>query len=118
MGPMADEARAIPEQRRRLPRTWTAYLALAVPVLGLLELAAHFFFSHRAPTKEQWADVRPLVASWHHPGDVVVISPFWAEPMARLKFGDAMMPLREVARPDITRYARALEVSIVGGHAS
>ena len=38
--------------------------------------------------------------------------------MARLKFGDALMPLREVARPDITRYARALEVSIVGGHAS
>ena len=118
MGPIADEARAIPEQPRRSRRAWPAYLALAVPVLGLLELGAHVFFSHRAPTQEQWADVRPLVNSWHHPGDVVVISPYWAEPMARIKFGDALMPLREVARPDITRYARALEVSIVGAHVS
>lgn len=58
--------------------------------------------------------MRPLVASWSKPGDVVVIAPYWAEPLARRSFGDALMPLRDVARPDTTRYAEALEVSTLG----
>ena len=78
-----------------------------------------FFFSHRAPTKEQWADVRPLVASWHHPGDVVVISPFWAEPMARLKFGDALMPSARGRAPrHYPLRAGARGIDSVGGHVS
>jgi hypothetical protein len=93
------------------------YLPLLVPIVGLVELGAHFFFSRRAPTHDQWNEVRALLASWYEPGDVVVIAPHWAEPMARWSFGDALMPLRDVARPDATRYAKALEVSILGSRA-
>jgi hypothetical protein len=88
--------------------------ALLVPALGLLELGAHVFFSRRAPTKGQWDDIRPLVASWYEPGEVVVIAPYWAEPMARWSFGDSLMPTREVARGDITGYVRAIEVATLG----
>src|SRR6266545_2200523 len=90
------------------------YLPLLVPIVGLAEFGAQFFFSRRAPTHDQWTEVRALVASWYEAGDLVVIAPHWAEPMARWSFGDSLMPLRDVARPDATRYAKALEVSIVG----
>ncbi len=95
-------------------RRTAKYLPLAVPLLGLLELWAHSFFSRRAPSASAWAELAPLVRSWYQPGDLVVVAPFWAEPMARWKFGDAIMPTRDVARPDATRYARAIEVSTLG----
>src|SRR5439155_24203778 len=90
------------------------YLPLAVPLVGLVELGAHWFFSRRAPNEREWADVRPLVASWYRAGDVIVVAPYWAEPMARWKFGDDLMPAKDVARPDASRYADAIEVSTLG----
>jgi hypothetical protein len=83
----------------------------------LAELGAHFYFARRAPTTEEWSAVKPLVQSQFHAGEPVVIAPYWAEPMARFAFGDELMPIREVARPDVTRYAEALEVSILGQRA-
>jgi hypothetical protein len=90
---------------------------LLVPAAGLLELGAHLFFSHRAPTKHQWDDVRSLVAAWYQPGEVVVVAPYWAEPMARWSFGDALMPTRDVARGDATGYVQAIEVATLGSRA-
>jgi hypothetical protein len=104
--------RPAPQPARR-----ARYFALLVPLFGLAELGAHFYFARRAPNAEEWSAVRPLVASWHKAGDAVVIAPYWAEPMARLAFGDELMPIRDVARPDVTRYTGALEVSILGGRA-
>jgi hypothetical protein len=93
------------------------YLALLVPLFGLVELGAHFYFARRAPKAQEWTAVRPAVAAWYKSGDVVVVAPYWAEPMARLAFGDELMPLRDVARPDVTRYREAIEVSILGRRA-
>ncbi len=95
-------------------RNKAKYLPLAVPLFAVCELGAHVYFSRRAPNEAQWASVRPLVASWYKPGDVVVVAPYWAEPMARWKFGEQLMPLADVARPDPTRYAEAIEVSAMG----
>jgi hypothetical protein len=95
-------------------RSKAKYVPFAVPLLGLAELGAYVFFSRRAPNEKDWADVRPLVASWYTPGDVVVVAPYWAEPMARWKFGDELMPVRDVARPDPSGYAQAIEVSTLG----
>jgi hypothetical protein len=92
-------------------------LALLVPLFGLVELVAHFYFAQRAPKSEEWTAARPLIASWYKAGAVVVIAPYWAEPMARLAFGDELMPMRDVARPDVTRYPEALEISILGRRA-
>jgi hypothetical protein len=94
------------------------YLPLAVPLFGLFELGAQAFFSRRAPSEKDWAEVRPLVASWFSPGGLVVIAPHWAEPMARWKFGDDLMPPRDVARPDASRYPHAIEVSTLGSRST
>jgi len=92
----------------------TAWLAFSVPLLATSELVAHLFFAHRAPTPDQWAASKPAVQAAYRPGQAVVIAPYWAEPMARWKFGDQLMPLRDVARPDMTRYPEAIEVSAMG----
>jgi hypothetical protein len=87
---------------------------LAVAVVGLLELGFHVHFSHAAPTLEAWSQLQPAVAGQVVPGELIVVSPEWAEPNARLSFGDALMPLEHVARPDESAFERALEVSILG----
>jgi len=94
-----------------------AWLALAVPLLAVCELVAHFWFAHRAPTPAQWEAAAPAVLAARGPGAVVVVAPYWAEPMARWKLGDKLMPLRDVARPDVTRYREAIEVSAMGARA-
>jgi hypothetical protein len=95
-------------------RHWLRYACLAVPAWGLVELGLHFYFARRAPTLEEWRAVRQEVERQKGPTDLVVIAPSWAEPNARYAFGEQLMPLRDVARPDVTRYATALEVGILG----
>jgi hypothetical protein len=96
---------------------WTRFLWLLVPVLGLIELVAHYAFAHRAPTQEEWLGVRESVAALRQNGELVVVAPRWADPLARRAFGESLMPLRDVARPDETGYPRALEVSALGARA-
>jgi len=91
---------------------------LAVPLLGLLELGGHFYFSTRAPRVDDWVRVKPSLGELRREGDLVVVAPDWAEPNARYAFGDAWMPLNAVARPDDSAYRRAVEVSIVGASAA
>lgn len=92
-------------------------LWLLVPLLGLCELGAHFWTSTRAPDIAQWQAARAPLAALRKHGELVVVAPAWADPMARRAFGDALMPLRNEARPDESAYPRAIEVSILGSHA-
>ncbi len=94
-----------------------ALLWLVVPAVGLLELGGHFYFSSRPPKPEDWLGVKGAVAALRTHDEVVVVAPEWAEPNARYAFGDALMPLADVARADDTAKARAIEVSIIGGSA-
>jgi hypothetical protein len=98
-----------------MPRKALAWLL--VPALGLGELCAHAYFSSRPPAPEQWKVGKPAVAELRKHGELVVVAPDWAEPNARFAFGDALMPLRDVARADETAYERAIEVSILGATA-
>lgn len=90
---------------------------LAVPVLGLAELGAHLWFAGRPPAFDDWFSITDSVRTLKQPGDLVVIAPAWADPAARRALGDELMPLRDVARPDVTRYAHAVEVSVLGERA-
>lgn len=87
---------------------------LAVPLVGAVELAGQRWTTHRAPSFDGWAEIEAPVRAIKQAGDLVVIAPEWADPMARRALGDELMPLRDVARPDETRYAHAIEVSILG----
>jgi hypothetical protein len=91
---------------------------LALPLLGALELGLHLGFARRPPPIDGgWAPVEAPVRAMKREGELVVIAPGWADPLARQALGDELMPLRDVARPDVTRYASALEVSILGASA-
>lgn len=114
----ADEHREGPSERTRpAPRlVWRTAPRVVVVVLAvaLLELLLHFVFARRAPRPEDWGKARAAVQAWYRPGDLVAIAPYWAEPMARWKFGSDLMPMKDVARPDASRYPHAIEVSAMG----
>lgn len=92
-------------------------LFLLVPLAGLAELGGQFYVSHRAPRPEEWREVRATLAGLRKSDELVVVAPLWAEPLARHAFGDELMPLAHVARPDESGFARAIEVSVLGQHA-
>jgi hypothetical protein len=103
-------------EARRAPR-WRRLGALGlllVPVLGLLELGAHLGLARRPPTEAQWRAAREPILATRKAGDLVVVAPGWAEPIARMVLGDEAMPAKDVARADESGYATALEVSILG----
>jgi hypothetical protein len=87
------------------------------PLIGVAELIAQVHVSSRAPTVEEWQALLPAVSALHQPGDLVVAAPEWADPLLRQALGPKLMALRDVARPDATRYERAIEVSTLGARA-
>ena len=97
---------------------WRLLLLLASAALGLLEWVLQLHFSRAAPAPPEWVALRPTVQQLVQPGTLIVVAPLWAEPNARLAFGDELMPLRHVARADDTSFERALEISILGQHPS
>jgi hypothetical protein len=90
---------------------------LALPLVGLAELGAHFWFAKRPPGFEEWATIREPVAAFAEVSAPVVVAPRWAEPLARQALGDERMPLSQVARADTSRFERAVELSILGQRA-
>lgn len=111
-----DRTSPAPRRRRRL-RGWGRAALIGLPALGLGELGAHVYFSRRAPDFDAWRAIAAPVAAMKQPGDLVIIAPAWADPVARRALGDALMPIRDAARPDESRYAAAIEVGILGQHA-
>lgn len=90
------------------------YLWLAIPLFGLVELAASVYFSNRFPEVDEWRALAAEVRTLKRDADLVVIAPEWAEPLARSALTDALMPIVDVARPDEAGYPRAIEVSALG----
>jgi hypothetical protein len=100
----------------RVSRLSRLKLALGLPALGLVELVLHLIFAHAAPTPDDWAGARPRALALRAEAAGVVVSPWWAEPHARKGLGEQVLPLRDVARPDESRYPRLLEISAMGKH--
>lgn len=87
---------------------------LALPVAGLAELGLHFWFASRPPAFDEWAQIREPVGAMGGADLPVVVAPRWADPLARRALGDERVPLAHAARPDVDRFERAVEVSILG----
>ncbi len=96
------------------PVNWTRWWWLLVPALGLIEWVAHEYYVATSPTAEEWDELAPVVAELRDAGQPIIVAPAWAEPHARRAFGDELMPLAQVARPDEQRYPAAIEVSLLG----
>ncbi len=100
---------------RRRALAWLArYWMAALPLVGVVELLADQYFATRAPSFRQYARLAEPVARLRQAGDLVVVAPRWAEPLARSALGDEVMPLSDIARPDLSGYGTAVEVSVLG----
>jgi hypothetical protein len=90
------------------------YGVILLPLVGVIELIAHFYFAGRAPRFDEYDVLREAVAQVAQPGDLVVAAPAWTEPMVRRALGDEIMPLADVARPSDEARSAVIEVSTLG----
>lgn len=90
------------------------FLVLGVAMLGLLEFGLHLYHKKKSPNPGDWGLLVEPVAQEKRVGDVVIVAPSWADPWARKTLGDGVFPLRDVARPDVSRYSSALEIGVLG----
>lgn len=88
----------------------------AVPLVGAAELGLHVAQTRDVVSEADWQAARDAVKADFKPGDLVVFAPFWNDPNGRRWFGDELAPMKNEARPDLTRFARVFEVSIRGKH--
>ena len=103
---------AQPSQPRNedLPHFWPLALMLLAAVA---ELVLFFHQASAAPRAEQYAALRAPVAAMRRPGDVLLVSPAWAEPHVRKALGDSHLPLSAIAPPDDDPDS-ALQVALLG----
>lgn len=95
-------------------RRWARVLVFGVASLGLVEFGLHVYHKKKSPNPEDWSQLTGPVAEEKRDGDVVIVAPSWADPWARQALGNGVFPLRDVARPDVSRYATALEIGMLG----
>jgi hypothetical protein len=92
------------------------YAFLAIPAIAVLELVAHLVQTHTVVSNEEWLAARDSIRSLAQPEDLVVMAPYWTDAIGRELYKDDILSLAREARPDATRFPRAVEVSIRGQH--
>lgn len=104
--------------------TRSSWFWTVVPLVGLIEILLHLSGSGAAPADADWDALRgPVqdlsakyrnadVAGVSFEAPLIITAPRWSEPHARRLFGDELMPLQDVARPDTARYPSMLEIAI------
>lgn len=93
------------------------WLFLAIPIAGIAELGLALYFDHAAPDQAEYEALLPAMVSLYREGDLVVVSPRWAEPHVRQVLGDEFFPLKALARSDDASFERAIEISVRGKRA-
>jgi hypothetical protein len=92
-------------------------LLCAVPLVAVVELVLHVKQTTADVVPEaDWTAARDLVKAELRPDDLVVFSPFWADPLGRRSFGAEIATFKREGRSDERRFQRAWEVSIRGSH--
>ena len=90
---------------------------MAIPAVALLELAAHVAQVRGVIGEDGWARAREETRALAKPDDLIVFAPRWVDPVGREVFGDNLATLEREAWADVSRFPRAIEVSIRGEHA-
>jgi hypothetical protein len=103
-------------ETRTPPSLVRRYAFLLIPAVAVIELFAHLVQVSRRIPKEDWLAARQAVKTAAHAEDLVVFAPRWADPLGREYFKDDLATVEREARPDDTRFPRAFEVSVEGGH--
>lgn len=92
------------------------WLIFIVPAIAVCELLLHFHQVTSIVSDNDWNTAKVEVQKRAKPEDLVVFAPQWVDPIGREHFGDAITTLEREAYPDVTRFPRAIEVSIRGEH--
>jgi hypothetical protein len=93
---------------------WRRWIFAIVPLVAVAELAGQFVIAARVPTPAHWRAAHDWIARNRREGDLVASAPIWTDALARMHFAD-LIPLRDAARPDATRYTRALVATVRDG---
>jgi hypothetical protein len=101
---------------RLTTRAGLAALA-AVSLLAFVETASAIVAPYRAPTDGDWRAAAAAVRAGFRPGDLIVASPAWADPILRVHLGD-LIPVEVAGRLDDERFGRVWEVGQRGAHAA
>ena len=72
--------------------------------------------THSVVSEKEWLAARDAIRTMVTPADLVVMAPYWTDPLGREYFKDEILSVAREARSDSTRFPRALEVSIRGEH--
>lgn len=94
-----------------------AWAFLVVPAAALLELGAHVVQTHEVVSDADWQAARGVVQATAKPDDLVIFAPWWTDPVGRWQLGGAIASVEREAYADVSRFPRAVEVSIRGEHA-
>jgi len=84
---------------------------VVVPVVALVELALHFSQTGPLASEAEWATIAAEAKRERKADDVVVFAPTWYAPVGRMHLRDALT-MADQGHADVTRYARALEISV------
>ncbi len=95
---------------------WKRWAFAIVPAVGVIELVLHVAQTHGAPSDADWDRARLEIALTTKSEDLVVVAPDWVDPLAREKLGEEILTIEREARPDDTRFPRAIELSMRGKH--
>jgi len=88
----------------------------AVPAFALFELGLHVWQTHSVATHDDWAAAKAEVEKRAKPDDLVAFAPRWVDPIGREELGKDLATVDREAYADVSRFPRAIEVSIRGKH--
>jgi hypothetical protein len=96
---------------------YRARIALvALLVLAVWEIGVLWSAKAKAASDTDWRLASEALGAMFQKGDLIVVAPAWADPVARKWLG-ALVTLDDVARMDAARYARLWEISVRGERA-
>jgi hypothetical protein len=98
-------------------RRFSVVVAAAIVLLALVETVNAVVAPFQAPTDKDWGGAAAKVRAGFRPGDLIVASPAWADPVMRQQLGD-LVPIAVAGRMDAARYARIWEISQRGARAA
>jgi hypothetical protein len=92
------------------------WIWLVVPAVAVVELALHVEQVNSVVPASDWKAAKVEVEKRAKPEDLVAFAPQWVDPIGREYFGSQIATLEREGYPDVTRFPRAIEVSIRGDH--
>lgn len=95
---------------------WKKWIVALVPAVAVCELVLHLHQVRSVVPDDDWKRAKGEVEKRVQPNDLVAFAPQWVDPIGREFFGDTLANVEREAYPDVTRFPRAIEVSIRGEH--